>query len=761
MRIRKIAGLKTAMFFLTNLTHSSSGRAAAVLWTLAALGGVFSPAELGVAQETSGTGSVTVHVTDIGVLAPNSNLWNANMKTGDVFYPGQPDIYDLRDVRSQVLIPMPTDEDMKLSSEKLSEKISTQLIQAVKDRQKAGISEFDVQLVEHTTLFGYMNPARQDTVVKFGNAAYTAIDRLTQYLENQHKAVNLDLILGSNGTEVWAKNVDAWKPISSLITHVEFDDGRAAWEEAVKAISTVGQSKVTIFNTTRDIWASDSSVGNSDVVSRMQEYLPGIKHILLVAAGQIPNGQITTHTSFIGEKKEEYSAFPIVLEPGTDWTGSSSGWHAVQLENPINSGGPLTPNKLRSLLLKADSQSPQALHMSIPQNGDHKTHQNSSQDLGGIDFTTLRLSYVHAKSRTAVDTVYSLPKGDSLNIEVLSGDHELPGKTFRIAAAMPANAFWVNLNPNEPYRIADHLLGKTDVARVLLQADLQLKRDSAAITDPRTSPVGQEYWNRILAAAGARGNGAKVVQGTRVWIVPGKVVIAGDDDRAYLESAQLEVKLESQYLESRSASGATLGDRSGTLAATDTVARELILPILNNWVNSAPQYEELRQVFSSLVLAQWYKDHHGRFDGGDSALKDSPSDPSWTPRETWLEYMHSLKYGEYSFSKVTTLYQESQIETYTLEYFDGGVDFTQIQLPVPRPLANDELDTMKAALLGTHQILWHDRLWLANLDFLGATGQVPAHHQQKGSFARVGVILLILLVLAMTTVLALRSSSRR
>jgi hypothetical protein len=748
------------MFFFTNLAHSSSGRTAASLCILAALGGFFSVSESGVAQETSDAGSVTVHVTDIGVLAPNSNLWNANMKTGDVFYPGQPDIYDLQDVRSQILIPMPTDEDMKLSSEKLSEKISTQLIQAVKDRQKAGISEFDVQLVEHTTLFGYMNPARQDTVVKFGDAAYTAIDRLTQYLENQHKTVNVDLTLGSNGTEVWAKNVDAWKPISNLITHVEFDDGRAAWEEAVNAISTVGQSKVTIFNTKRDILASDLSIGNSDVVSRMQEYLPGIKHILLVAAGQIPNGQITTHTSFIGEKKEEYSAFPIVLEPGPDWTGSSSGWHAVQLKNPINSGGPLTPNELRSLLLKADSQAPQALHILIPQNGDHETHQNKSRDLGGIDFTTLRLSYVHANSPTAVDTVYSFPKGDPSNIEVLSGNHELPGKTFRIAAAMPANAFWVNLNPNEPDRIADHLLGKTDVARVLLEADLQLKRDSAAITDPRTSPVGQEYWNRILAAAGARGSGAKVVQGTRVWIVPGRIVIAGDDDHAYIESAQLGVKLESQYLESQSASGATLGDRSGTLVAADAVARELILPVLNNWVNRAPQYEELRQVFSSLILAQWYKDHHGPLNCGDTESKDSPSDPSWTPRETWLEYMRSLKYGEYSFSKVTTFYQGSQIGTDTLEYFDGGVDFTQIHLPAPRPLTNDERDTMKAALLGTQRVLWHDRLWLANLDVLGASSHALAPHQQKGSFTRVGIVLLIFVILALITALALKTSKR-
>ena len=45
--------------------------------------------------------------------------------------------------------------------------------------------------------------------------------------------------------------------------------------------------------------------------------------------------------------------------------------------------------------------------------------------------------------------------------------------------ALPASADWVNLSPDEPDRIVDSEMGKTDVGRILLLADLQIRRTSA------------------------------------------------------------------------------------------------------------------------------------------------------------------------------------------------------------------------------------------------------------------------------------------
>ena len=85
-------------------------------------------------------------------------------------------------------------------------------------------------------------------------------------------------------------------------------------------------------------------------------------------------------------------------------------------------------------------------------------------------------------------------------------------------------------------------------------------------------------------ALGGGGSGTRIKQGIRVWIVPGKIAIAGDDDHAYIEQTEMEVKLKSQYLETRSPSGANRGDKQGSLVATDAVAHDLVLPFLNDWV---------------------------------------------------------------------------------------------------------------------------------------------------------------------------------
>ena len=56
---------------------------------------------------------------------------------------------------------------------------------------------------------------------------------------------------------------------------------------------------------------------------------------------------------------------------------------------------------------------------------------------------------------------------------------------FLIGLSLPNDTFWVNLRPDAADNIIDPLLEKTDIGKIFLEADLQLKKDTASLTSPR------------------------------------------------------------------------------------------------------------------------------------------------------------------------------------------------------------------------------------------------------------------------------------
>src|SRR3989338_9327464 len=90
---------------------------------------------------------------------------------------------------------------------------------------------------------------------------------------------------------------------------------------------------------------------------------------------------------------------------------------------------------------------------------------------------------------------------------------------FLVGVTLPDSMFWVNLRPapletkgrqdkdlvsltgtDSEDQIIDPHLEKTDVGKIMLEADLQLKKDTAAMTSPAT-PEGKEYWDRLYKKA--------------------------------------------------------------------------------------------------------------------------------------------------------------------------------------------------------------------------------------------------------------------
>jgi hypothetical protein len=254
-------------------------------------------------------------------------------------------------------------------------------------------------------------------------------------------------------------------------------------------------------------------------------------------------------------------------------------------------------------------------------------------------------------------------------------------KYFFIGLSLPNDSFWVNLRPDSPDNIIDKYLAKTDIGKVMLEADVQLKKDTAKYTAPDTAE-GRVYWDKLYRKAQElfENENIAIPTLTRPWIVPDEIILRQSEDNAYIYKATLKVMLESDYLKDSPEYSFNdlrlkeLNDYSSQLI------RELILPKLTRDVNTAKRYASLRQVYFSLILAQWFKgklqvtNHTSQADALASKidsrdLRGVTSQSQWTKETYFKEYQKSFKNGEYNK-------QENVQSAYGIslrQYFSGGV----------------------------------------------------------------------------------------
>ena len=209
---------------------------------------------------------------------------------------------------------------------------------------------------------------------------------------------------------------------------------------------------------------------------------------------------------------------------------------------------------------------------------------------------------------------------------------------FLTGLALPNDTFWVNLRPDAPDNIIDPLLEKTEIGKIFLEADLQLKKDTASYTSPQ-NPQGRQYWDKLYKKAGELFGSENITIPTitRPWIVPNEVIVRETEDSAYIYKATLKVMLEEDYLKNYQQSNPNhqpltsnysfSGPRMKELNQYSTqLIKETIIPQLTKEVNSSKRYAKLRQVYYSLVLSRWFKQKYSRgsaVSGPQSAGQDT------------------------------------------------------------------------------------------------------------------------------------------
>jgi len=271
-----------------------------------------------------------------------------------------------------------------------------------------------------------------------------------------------------------------------------------------------------------------------------------------------------------------------------------------------------------------------------------------------------------------------LDKGDFKNLK--KPELEDSTKTllsyFLIGVTLPDDVFWVNLRPDSEDQVIDRYLAKTDVGRIMLAADLQLKKDTAAMTSP-TTPEGREYWDRLYKkAAELYGyDNVTIPTLTRPWIVPGEIIVRESKDSAYVYKATLKVMLEQDYLKD-STTYNFKDERSRALNEySSQLIRELIIPKLTKEVNSSKKYAELKQVYYSLILSRWFK---LRFFGKTGIyaslintrnLTNLVSRDFWSKTDYFKQYQKSFAKGEYNIKESAYTPTGQVIRS----YFSGGI----------------------------------------------------------------------------------------
>jgi RHS repeat-associated protein len=345
---------------------------------------------------------------------------------------------------------------------------------------------------------------------------------------------------------------------------------------------------------------------------------------------------------------------------------------------------------------------------------------------GGVDFSNIQMNSLLLSNDSdaqvfsyTLKTTITQPGETADDIENASA---LSFKAFFTGLALPNSVFWVNLNTREPDRIIDKNLATTDVGRIMLVADLDMKKDYARYLNGCVYPVGEEYRKITLQKETELLNTlkskypdesekiGKIHFTTTIghWIGPDRMDVHMNKDQIFIDNLSLTITVNptddlSGYKISGQNSSSGL-DSPSDLSLSDALKEDLnvaakeylrnaaeqveltVTPLVIKEVNTAPKYADLRRVYSSLALAQWYKEKYrgtngifsDKIDTGD--LTGLNSSISWNFQDTYQAYVRSFKELEFhcqvNLPPVTM--ENGTIFTVENTYGVGGVVFSKI-----------------------------------------------------------------------------------
>ena len=292
-------------------------------------------------------------------------------------------------------------------------------------------------------------------------------------------------------------------------------------------------------------------------------------------------------------------------------------------------------------------------------------------------FTPAHLKGIVINPQNVFSFDFIIYQGDKkLRIAQKTSEYMKLIKYFLASLAIPDDDQWVNLSPYEQDRIIKDDFGKTQMGRDLLAQDYMLKQITASLIYPQHH-LGQEFWSRVYAQAEKEYGKTDVPVNTfnKVWIIPDDALIYEKNNTAYVLKNHLKVLLEEDYLSLKRHSGissAPAADKSHSIASK--IIKDIVLPELEREVNEGRNFATLRQIYSGMLLAAWYKralkaSLLSKIYADKARVKGIDQNPR-NNGEIYRQYLQAYKKGVFNFIR-------EDVDKYTHEviprrYFSGG-----------------------------------------------------------------------------------------
>ncbi|MBF0478951.1 MAG: hypothetical protein HQL26_05675 [Candidatus Omnitrophica bacterium] len=244
-------------------------------------------------------------------------------------------------------------------------------------------------------------------------------------------------------------------------------------------------------------------------------------------------------------------------------------------------------------------------------------------------------------------------------------------KYFLAALAVPDTDQWVNLSPYEKNRIIPDSFGKTEMGRDLLAQDYLLKQISATLVNP-DGELGKQFWSKVYDQASKQFKTSDIPTDifNKIWITPDKAVLYEKGDTVYVVENHLKVILEEDYFAEKE------NHLSSPVSPLSSLIKKILLPAIEKEVNEGKNFAPLRQVYSGMLLATWYKialkeSILGKVYANQGKVKGVDQDPKKN-QEIYNQYVESFKKGVFNMIKEEYDPQNQQI--IPRKYFSGGTE---------------------------------------------------------------------------------------
>lgn len=270
---------------------------------------------------------------------------------------------------------------------------------------------------------------------------------------------------------------------------------------------------------------------------------------------------------------------------------------------------------------------------------------------------------------------------NSLADDHLKRDADRLIKYFFTSLTIPDNDIWVNLSPFEKDRTIPPALSQTAMGRDLLAEDYMLKQLTASLIYPEKD-LGKVFWNKVYTKAQQLYGTTDIPVNTfnKVWIVADTASVYEHGQTAFVVDRHLKVLLEEDYL----AGKITATPAKENLDISRQILRQIIIPEIENEVNSGKNFSTLRQIFNSLILAMWYKKTlkeallNQTYSDKNAVNGINLSDLS-TKDQIYQQYLKAYEKGAFNYIK-----EDVQTDGSILphKYFSGGFSVNSSMLTI-------------------------------------------------------------------------------